>query len=360
MRGPEIRPVAGLLSRALPADADRGMAEEDLQSDVREERVLDVRLHVLRRRRLCPPDAEEAHELVEVAAAKDGDAAGPDCGDEDDGREPPGVERASPPGDECDGDRGRYEAGRRRRRARGDQAEHAGDDARRGERPVDAPRRDYQRGQPGCERRAGKRRKVVMSHERRLPPSRRPGLGDRPAEELRDPNRRRDRAPSDERREQHPELAPPAEQQRQREREHAVLGELPGRDDVPVPVVRAVRQERIERREEDHRQECGAGDPDRQPVAKRAEAPAEAGKERGEPDREHREVGEVDGDACRAGVEREARLVVRVQEDQREGEGEHGSAERDDRPLEGGRARCQPLAPARGGRRANDCRGQVA
>ena len=52
------------------------MVEEDLPADVREHRPLDVRLDILLRGRVVLADAEETHELVDVAAAHDEDA---DC-----------------------------------------------------------------------------------------------------------------------------------------------------------------------------------------------------------------------------------------------------------------------------------------
>ena len=77
-----------LLRRGLPAGAGDRVVEEDLPADVREHRALDVRLHVLLRGRVVLADAEEADELVDVAAAHDEDADRDRADDADGGERP--------------------------------------------------------------------------------------------------------------------------------------------------------------------------------------------------------------------------------------------------------------------------------
>ncbi len=120
-----------LLARGLPAGAHDRVVEKDLPADVRQHRALDVRLDVLLRGRVVLADAEEAHELVNVAAAHDEDAER-DRADDADGRERP--PEGEPPevraGEQHSGGRrGEAEPGGRRAGHRhADRARDAGSD----------------------------------------------------------------------------------------------------------------------------------------------------------------------------------------------------------------------------------------
>ncbi len=93
------------------------MVEEDLPADVREHRALDVGLDVLLGGRIVLADAEEADELVDVAAAHDEDADGDGADHGERGQCSPDGQTPQVGGDEQHGGRGGGEAESRGRRA---------------------------------------------------------------------------------------------------------------------------------------------------------------------------------------------------------------------------------------------------
>ena len=108
-----------------------------------------------------------------------------------------------------------------------------------------------------------------------------------------------------------------------RQGEKPVLRELDGRDHVRCSPVVGRPELWIDARCSDVREEEGTRDPDRDAGTERREPVTEPGRERRRRDAEHGQVGERHVRARRAEAHREARLVVDVEEEQRERGREH-------------------------------------
>jgi hypothetical protein len=179
------------------------------------------------------------------------------------------------------------------------------------------------------------RGEVVVADERRLAPAPRPRAAPSRAEELGDADGGGGDADRRQREEQKRQVAPPADEQRHRQREDGVLPELAGRDQVRSPRVGAVAQERVEGRGSDQHEQPSRGQPDRNAATERREAAAQARRKRREPGGEHREVGQERVHLGRTGVEADPRLVVDVDEQRRKSEREDDRAERRQRARHG-------------------------
>jgi len=166
---------------------------------------------------------------------------------------------------------------------------------------------------------------ATIPAERRLAPARPPGAEDVEAEELGDGDRCRERSPEHERAEHDREVLCTAYEEGHAEREHSVLAELEEAHEmgVEVGVVERHGPEDLEREPDEER---GPGDPEHPGRSQSPEPGAGRHDERGDEDREHREVGEAHVDRGRAGVDRQVRLEPLVQEE----EGERGCE--DERP----------------------------
>ena len=209
------------------------------------------------------------------------------------------------------------------------------------------------RGRRGrSQRRPRQRGEVVMAEEGGLAPPGGPRLEDVRAEDLRDAGHRRRDRPGDEAAEHDVDVPPAADEERHREREQGVLGELRRRDRMCRRPVVGRPQPRIHARGTDVDQEDGARDPHRETDPKRREATPEAGRRRRQTDGEKDEIREDDVRRRGAEIDREPRLVVDVQEQDRQRCGE-SDRRRNRRPCSRHRQDRGPRVSARLARRGH-------
>ena len=279
MRGGEVRQEVRGLGRSLPADAEQRVVLPDLEADPREQRAVRIGLDLRRLRRLAcrerrrgsATNASRSLPRIAIAPTRTIAAAAPTTAS----RRGASSCRATQHRRERD-ERGR-EPEHGRERAGDDRPEDAADDRDDRERP----RRDAAaaRATATSPTSSAAPESAAKSADERNDACRLPTVPARKisrAEELRDADGRRDRAPEHERPERQHEVARAPDQQRQRRREQRVLRELRRRHSVRVPRVRR----RVDVAVRDLDEHPGEEQPDREPepaaARERREAVAEA------------------------------------------------------------------------------------
>ena len=271
------------------------------------------------------PDPDEAHEVLDVAAAHQEDAGTGDDGDCADGEGPAQVELAPAPRDRKRADCGERDPDRACERAREDEPEGAARSRHpREEALARACRPQREQGDPDRKRTSGERGEVVDAEERRLALERPLALElvHESGELQQSPGRRRG-APERDCPEQDVEVPAGAQKERHGQREDRVLDELRRRHEVRQEPVVGGPRERVDGGRDDHRQEERAGHPDRARRSERSEAVADPREDARHGHGEHGHVRELDPGARRPEPDVNLRLVLDVQEDQGDRQSEH-------------------------------------